>query len=375
MELTPVTTTPDCSGLISSSYANGTISYIPLLSETVAKSTGGTAAPGVANGTSAAGNANTASTPEVASSNGSALGDALAAGTAEGKSFGQAVTLRFNATYPNGTAPQDQSRAHSSLVHGGKIYTADLGSDRIWISRWANGSLTLEGSIQTPKGFGPRHMVVIQPDETAAAPSLPINASASPIFTPAAAGSAGSALVKSAALAPRASPTLVTPGTNATKPRSAILYVVGELSNNVTAYELDSPQEPLFQESVIPLGLNATGMAAGEIMQNPRNASQLFVSNRLAAKSNPDVTGDAVTILTLSADRRAVAGKKFVDTHLNNIRGMKFSPHGDFLALAGIEKGIAVYAERDGNWTQAAKYDDIEQAADFAWIAGWSYST
>lgn len=366
----PVTTTPDCSGLISSSYSNGTISYIPLLRETGANTT----LP-VSNSTATSGNGSAAAAAPAspAGGNGSALAGALAAGTAEGRSFGKAVTLRFNATYPNGTAPQDQSRAHSSLVHGGKIYTADLGSDRIWISRWANGSLTLEGSIQTPKGFGPRHMVVIQPDETPAAPSLPSNdssASASPISTPSAAGSA----VKSAALAPRASPTLVTPGTNATKPRSAILYVVGELSNKVAAFELDSPSKPLFEESVIPPGLNATGMAAGEIMQNPRNASQLFVSNRLAAKSNPNVTGDAVTILTLSADRRAVAGKRFVDTHLNNIRGMKFSPHGDFLALAGIEKGIAIYAEQNGNWTQFAKYDDIEQAADFAWIAGKSYS-
>lgn len=371
-----MTTTPDCSGLISSSYSNGTISYIPLLRETGANATLPTT-----NATTVPSNGSAA--PAVpaapAASNGSALAGALAAGTAEGRSFGQAVTLRFNATYPNGTAPQDQSRAHASLVHGGKIYTADLGSDRIWISRWANGSLKLEGSIETPKGFGPRHMVVLQPDETPAAPSLSNASSASPIATPATVPSAavnGSAAGASKAtpLAPRASTTLVTPGTNATKPRSAILYVAGELANNVTAFELDAPQKPLFQESVIPAGLNSTGMAAGEIMVNPRNSSQLFVSNRLAVKSNANVTGDAITILTLSQDRRAVAGKKFVTTQLNNIRGMKFSPTGDFLALAGVEKGIAVFAEKAGNWTQVAKYDNIQQAADFAWIEGDSYS-
>lgn len=352
-----MTTTPDCSGLISSSYSNGTISYIPLLRETGANATttpsNGSAAP---------------------AGNGSALGEALAAGTAEGKSFGQAVTLRFNATYPNGTAPQDQSRAHSSLVHGGKIYTADLGSDRIWISRFANGSLTLEGSIETPTGFGPRHMVVLQPDETPSAPCAPdANASeASPVSASAAAGSASTS--DAAAPAPSASTTLVTPGTNATKPRSAILYVVGELANNVTAFELDEPSKPLFQESVIPEGLNSTGMAAGEIMLNPRNSSEIFVSNRLGAKSNPDVTGDAIAVLTLSPDRRKVDSKTFIDTDLNNIRGMKFSPDGQFLALAGVEKGIAVYTKAADAWEQVAKYDNIEQAADFAWIEGTSYS-
>lgn len=318
----------------------------------------------------------------------SALSEALAAGTAAGRSFGQAVTLRFNATYPNGTAPQDQSRAHSSLVHGGKIYTADLGSDRIWISKWTNGRLKLEGAIETPKGFGPRHMVVVQPDEKPAhaPPHGSVNASFPPIMSAhphgpgpeasavsAAAANSAAAASDAPAIVSRAAPTLVTPGTNATKPRSAILYVVGELANEVAAFELDKPQTPLFQTSVIPPGLNKTLMAAGEIMLNPRNSSQIFVSNRLAFKSNPTVKGDSIAILSLSDDRKRVTDTRFLDTDLNNIRGMKFSSTGEFLALAGLQRGFGIYTEKAGEWTQVARYDPIEQAADFAWIKGSSY--
>lgn len=292
-----MTTLPDCSGLIGSSYGGGSISFVPLL---------------------------------------------------DGR-FGNATTLAFNHTQANGTAaPQDQSRAHASLIHGGRIYTADLGNDRVWVSHVANGTLSLEGAIKTSPGFGPRHMVLVP------GPNVTSSDGAANGTEPCGNGTSADADADA---------------------DGGVLVVVGELANAVAAFDVAAPDAPLFNASVVPPGLNATGMAAGEIALNPRNRSEVFVSNRLAAKSNPGVGGDSIAILTLAPDARSVVGTRFINTTLFNIRGMRFSPDGEFLALAGIERGIAVYKEDGkGEWAQVAKYDNITQAADFAWIEGDTYA-
>jgi len=82
---------------------------------------------------------------------------------ADGRMGVVATTLHpaAEAGVPTGPAPeQDGPHTHSTLAFGDTVLVADLGTDRVYVYRWADGALTLESSIELPPGTGPRDLVV-----------------------------------------------------------------------------------------------------------------------------------------------------------------------------------------------------------------------
>ncbi|WP_267898934.1 lactonase family protein [Terrimesophilobacter mesophilus] len=55
---------------------------------------------------------------------------------------------------------QDGPHPHSTLAFGDTAITADLGTDRVNVYRWADGRLGLESSLELPAGTGPRDLAV-----------------------------------------------------------------------------------------------------------------------------------------------------------------------------------------------------------------------
>lgn len=51
---------------------------------------------------------------------------------------------------------QDGPHAHSTLVVGERVFSADLGADRVHVQRWTEGRLERMSSVAFPPGTGPR---------------------------------------------------------------------------------------------------------------------------------------------------------------------------------------------------------------------------
>lgn len=51
---------------------------------------------------------------------------------------------------------QDGPHAHSTLAVGERVFSADLGADRVYVQRWADGQLQRVSSVAFPPGTGPR---------------------------------------------------------------------------------------------------------------------------------------------------------------------------------------------------------------------------
>ncbi|KAL4812325.1 Lactonase, 7-bladed beta-propeller-domain-containing protein [Aspergillus spinulosporus] len=232
---------------------------------------------------------------------------------------------------------QRQCHVHQVLEDRlGRLYAPDLGSDRIWIlSRRKNETkLELEicGWLQCPPGTGPRH-AVLTPDES-------------------------------------------------------IMYVLGELSHTILAFDLSvAPTDTLaaaaptsippiqgFAPNIIPTTVPSThqhSMDSAEICLHPTIPNVIYASNRWErhiAQREPRIqdtciptelpSGDAIAILLLSDDGKTVVGMKHVRTNLDVIRGMRLSNDGKYVVLAGQEGGgVEVYeisGERGEIWTLVA---------------------
>lgn len=143
------------------------------------------------------------------------------------------------------------------------------------------------------------------------------------------------------------------------------MYVIGELSHTIVAFDLSVSQEggigpiPGFAPNVVPPNIRSDHqfmMDSSEICLHPNIPSVLYVSNRWArhiASREPylkDVPkelpqGDDVAIILLSPEGREVEMVKHVQTKLDVIRGMRLSDDGKYVVVAGQSGGgVEIYS-------------------------------
>lgn len=217
------------------------------------------------------------------------------------------------------------------------LYAPDLGADRVWILHRNRTDLEICGWLQCPPGTGPRH-AVLSPDGT---PSLSAVKTSSPLI----------------------------------ESLETIMYVIGELSHTVIAFDLSSaPAEGIspingFAQNIIPPSVNPNHqfmMDSAEICLHPRIPNVLYISNRWErhiAQREPHLQdvpkelppGDSVAVILLSENGRKVETVKHVRTNVDVIRGMRLSDDGRYVVVTGQEGGgIEVYeisGQRGDVWT------------------------
>ncbi|WVQ76322.1 hypothetical protein IAR50_005987 [Cryptococcus sp. DSM 104548] len=242
--------------------------------------------------------------------------------------------LKLPFVYEGQTAPnpkrQDASHAHN-VVEGvdGKLYLADLGTDRIWIvKREGESGLAIDGWLQAPPGSGPRHSLISEDGK--------------------------------------------------------FLYNITEVSNEILIFPLDSSAEhpePLpSRVSVIPPSVPSDPAAQGhmnaaQLFFNPAHPGVLYASNRLEltlpAEFATGEEGDAVAIVKLSATGDELGEVKWVRTGCNNLRGMRVSPDGKYVVVAGrVAGGLEIWSTgQDGmSWKLAGKDESIDLVTDMTWL-------
>lgn len=168
-------------------------------------------------------------------------------------------------------------------------------------------------------------------------------------------------------------------------PNQKVIYVLGELSHRILAFDLPAvrykngrPQvthpniQPIanFYPSIIPpniLNHHAAVMDSGELCANPKQPRVLYASNRWerhiaerlprvdcapVAVLPPPPQGDAVAIVTLEVGGRAVKEIKHFRTGVDVIRGMRVSRDGKVVVVLGEEGGGVEVYEIHGRWGQ-----------------------
>ncbi|KAI1455143.1 Lactonase, 7-bladed beta-propeller-domain-containing protein [Annulohypoxylon moriforme] len=222
---------------------------------------------------------------------------------------------------------QRQCHVHQILEdRQGLLYAPDLGADRVWVLRRDQMKLEVCGWLQCPPGTGARHAVFTLDEK--------------------------------------------------------IMYVIGELSHTVIAFELPgSPAKDIlpiqgFAPNVIPPSVHPDHqfmMDSSEICLHPNIPNVLYVTNRWErhiAEREPHLKnvpkelppGDAIAIILLSYDGRKVQDIKFVRTNLDTIRGMRLSEDGSYVVVVGQEGGgVEIYGiggERGDVWTLVASLNE-----------------
>lgn len=156
------------------------------------------------------------------------------------------------------------------------------------------------------------------------------------------------------------------------------MYVIGELSHTVVAFELPPAPtgaiQPIdgFAPNIIPPTVHPDHqfmMDSAEICLHPNIANVLYVSNRWErhiAQREPHLQnvpkalppGDDVAIILLSNDGRKVENMKRVRTNVDVIRGMRLSDDGKYIVVVGQEGGgVEIYGiggEKGDVWTLVA---------------------
>lgn len=242
---------------------------------------------------------------------------------------------------------QRQCHPHQVLEdRRGLLYCPDLGSDRVWIFRREKTKLEVCGWLQCPPGTGARH-AVLTPDGTS-----PSDLSSSIYNT----------------------------RLNMTTER--LMYVIGELSHTVVAFDLStSPAEDIqpidgFAPNVVPPSVDPGHqfmMDSAEICIHPKIPNVLYVSNRWErhiAELEPHLKnvpkelppGDAIAIILLSDDGKKVQDTRHVRTNLDTIRGMRLSDDGSYVIVCGQEGGgVEVYGisgDRGEVWNLVASLSE-----------------
>ncbi|RSL96728.1 hypothetical protein CDV31_013332 [Fusarium ambrosium] len=222
---------------------------------------------------------------------------------------------------------QQQCHLHQVLEDKrGLLYAPDLGADRVWILTRNNLELEVYGWLQCPPGTGARH-AVFTPDEKT-------------------------------------------------------MYVLGELSHNIVAFDLSScpakDVQPIdgFSVDIIPPTVHRDHqfmMDSAELSGHPKISNVLYASNRWErhiAKREPHLQnvptklpqGDTIAIILLSDDGRRVQETKHVRTNLDTIRGFRLSDDGNYVVVAGQEGGgIEIYSiggVRGDVWTLTASLSE-----------------
>ncbi|KAI0886889.1 putative isomerase YbhE [Annulohypoxylon maeteangense] len=222
---------------------------------------------------------------------------------------------------------QCQCHPHQILEdRRGLLYVPDLGADRVWILCRDQMKLEVSGWLQCSPGTGTRHAVITPDGKT--------------------------------------------------------MYVIGELSHTVVAFELSaSPAENIqpiegFSPNVIPLSVHPdhqSMMDSSEICLHPNIPTVLYVTNRWErhiAEREPHLKnvsqelqpGDAIAIILLSNDGRKVQEIKFIRTNLDTIRGMRVSDDDYYVVVVGQEgSGVEIYdigGERGDVWVLVASLNE-----------------
>lgn len=156
------------------------------------------------------------------------------------------------------------------------------------------------------------------------------------------------------------------------------MYVIGELSHTVVAFDLSvAPVEAMqpiegFAPNIIPSSVHPDHqfmMDSAEICLHPTIPNVLYVSNRWEKhikqrephlKNVPTELppGDAITIILLSNDGRTVQNISHVRSNVDVIRGMRLSRNGKYIVIVGQEGGgVEIYeisGEKGDVWTLLA---------------------
>ncbi|KAH7336741.1 Lactonase, 7-bladed beta-propeller-domain-containing protein [Pyrenochaeta sp. MPI-SDFR-AT-0127] len=215
---------------------------------------------------------------------------------------------------------QTQCRIHQILDdQSGRLYAPDFGSDRVWMFQRNGIDLEICGWLECPPGSGSRHAVICHDQR--------------------------------------------------------ILYVVGELSHDLIAFDLpivaSENIQPIkgFAANIIPPSVDRNHqsmMESGEVCRHPTIPNVIYISNRwerhIAEREPhlegvPDImqSGDTVAIILLAEGGRSVEAVRHVRTHADVIRGMRISNDGKYAAILGqLGGGVEIY-EISGNrgevWT------------------------
>lgn len=172
------------------------------------------------------------------------------------------------------------------------------------------------------------------------------------------------------------------------------MYVIGELSHTVVAFDLSSaPANAIlpidgFAPNIIPPSIHPDHhlmLDASELCLHPTNPNVLYVSNRWSrhiAQRQPELkdvprdlpTGDDIAIILLRDDGKKVKTLKHVRTNIDVIRGMRLSDDGKYAVVVGQEGGgIEIYSitgEAGDIWSlQAGLSEGIESGLKHAvWL-------
>lgn len=160
-----------------------------------------------------------------------------------------------------------------------------------------------------------------------------------------------------------------------------MLYVVGELSHEIIAFDLPTaPAENIqpihgFAPNIVPPTVHPdyqSMMESGEMCFHPSISNVIYVSNRWERyiaqrgphlRNIPDakVTGDGIAIVLLAEDGRRVEAVKHVRGNADVIRGMRVSNDGKYVLVLGqLGGGVEIYeigGSRGDIWTLTATLD------------------
>ncbi|KAK9254739.1 Lactonase, 7-bladed beta-propeller-domain-containing protein [Lipomyces tetrasporus] len=218
---------------------------------------------------------------------------------------------------------QRQCHVHQMLEDKrGLLYAPDLGSDRVWILRRDKMNFEICDWLLCPRGTGSRH-AVLTPDGL-----------------------------------------------------ETIMYVIGELSHTVVAFDLSTPPaeaiQPIddFAPNIIPPTVHPDHqfmIDSADICLHPTIPNVLYVSNRWErhiAQRDPHLKnvpeelppGDDVAIILLSSDGRKVENMKHVRTNVDVIRGMRLNEDGKFVVVVVGQEGGGVEILMD-QWGERRRVD------------------
>jgi 6-phosphogluconolactonase (cycloisomerase 2 family) len=144
-----------------------------------------------------------------------------------------------------------------------------------------------------------------------------------------------------------------------------IMYVIGELSHTVVAFDLcfvpSNAILPIdgFAPNIIPPDIHPDHqfmLDSSEICLHPTIPNVLYVSNRWSrhiAQRQPELknvpkdlpTGDDIAVILLGDDGKKVKTLKHVRTNVDVIRGMRLSNDGKYAVVVGQEGGgVEIYS-------------------------------
>jgi 6-phosphogluconolactonase (cycloisomerase 2 family) len=159
------------------------------------------------------------------------------------------------------------------------------------------------------------------------------------------------------------------------------MYVIGELSHSVIAFDLSTAPgkdvQPIddFEVNIIPPTVHADHqlmMDSAELSLHPEIPNVLYASNRWEnhiAEREPHLQnvheqpqGDAIAIILLSEDGKKSQEVKHVRTNLDTIRGFRLTDDGKFVVITGQEGGgVEIYkieGARGDIWTLIASLSE-----------------